>query len=242
MRLIVVAGVLAGFAINALATSPHAAAASRPGVTRGHDVSFPQCSQPLPEPGAFAVVGVADGVAFSGNPCLANQFAWASRAAGARPELYMNLGDPGPQSPHWLQPGPRRCAAADRLCLAQNYGANAVADAMARARAAGAHSVRWWLDVEVLNTWAGDAAQNVAVIQGAAAALRARGVAAGVYSTAWQWGRITGGWQVAMPNWLGGAGDAQQAAAWCAGAGFSGGAVQLVQHPAGDVDGDVRCR
>lgn len=240
-RLIASAVVLAGFAINALVSAPTAAAApSRTGAPQGHDVSFPQCSQPLPQPRGFAVVGVAGGVAFSGNPCLASQFAWASRA-GSRPELYMNIGDPGPQSAHWRDRGPRACAAADRLCLASNYGASAVADAFARARAAGARSSRWWLDVEVLNTWAGDAAQNIAVIQGAAAALRSRGVTAGVYSTPWQWGQITGGWRVAMPNWLGGAGDPAQAATWCAGTGFSGGAVQLVQYPAEGVDGDLRC-
>lgn len=241
MRLVAVAGVVAGFAVNVLAAAPHAAAASRSVAVGGHDVSFPQCSQPLPDPGAFAVVGVAGGVAFSGNPCLASQFAWASRA-GSRPDLYMNLGDPGPQSPHWGRPGPWACAAADRLCLARNYGAGAAGDALARARAAGARASRWWLDVEVLNTWAADAAQNIAVIEGAAAALRAHGITAGVYSTPWQWGQITGGWRVAMPDWLGGAGDAAEAAAWCAGPGFSGGPVQLVQHPGPGVDADVRCR
>lgn len=235
-----VAAVVAGLALNAAAGAVAAAAASRTGVLQGYDVSFPQCSEQLPDPVGFAVVGVAGGVAFSGNPCLASEFAWASHG-GARPQLYMNLGDPGPQSPHWRQPGPRACAAADRLCLAANYGANAAADAIARARAAGARSTRWWLDVEVLNTWAGDAGQNVAVLEGAAAALRSRGATVGLYSTAWQWAQITGGWQVAMPNWLGGAGGPAQAAAWCGGQGFSGGPVQLVQFPAGSVDGDARC-
>lgn len=239
-RLLAVAGVVAGLAVNAVAAGQPAAAASRTGLLQGYDVSIPQCSQPLPDPGAFAVVGVAGGVAFSGNPCLAGEFAWASRA-GAHPQLYMNLGDPGPQSPHWRQPGPHACAAADALCPAWNYGANAAADALARARAAGVRSSRWWLDVEVENTWAPDPAQNVAVIQGAAAALRSRGAVVGVYSTGHQWGQITGGWQVAMPNWLGGAGGPAQAAAQCGGQGFSGGPVRLVQYPTGSVDGDVSC-
>lgn len=235
-----VAGVLAVLALNVLSGAHPVAAASRTGVVQGYDVSIPQCSQQLPPRGAFGVVGVAGGVAFSGNPCLAGEYAWAARA-GARPQLYMNLGDPGPQSPHWRQPGPRACAAADRLCLASNYGANAASDALARARAAGAHSTRWWLDVEVLNTWNADTAQNVAVIQGAAAALRARGAVPGVYSTARQWAEITGGWQVAMPDWLGGAGDPAQAARWCGGPGFTGGPVQLVQYPTQSVDGDLSC-
>jgi hypothetical protein len=240
-RLLVMTGVSAVLAINVATGCLPAAAAARTGLVHGHDVSIPQCSQQLPEPGAFAVVGVAGGVAFSGNPCLAAEFAWASRA-GARPQLYMNLGDPGPQSPHWRQPGPRACAAADRLCLASNYGANAATDALARARAAGARSARWWLDIEVLNTWAADPAQNIAVIQGAAATLRSRGATVGVYSTAYQWGQITGGWQVAMPNWLGGAGGPAQAASWCGGTGFSGGPVQLVQYPTQGIDGDLSCQ
>jgi hypothetical protein len=234
-------GVSAVLAINVATGCLPAAAAARTGLVQGHDVSIPQCSQQLPEPGAFAVVGVAGGVAFSGNPCLASEFAWAARA-GARPQLYMNLGDPGPQSPHWRQPGPHACAAADRVCLASNYGANAAADALAHARAAGARSARWWLDIEVLNTWASDPAQNIAVIQGAAATLRARGATVGAYSTAYQWGQITGGWQVAMPNWLGGAGGPTQAASWCGGAGFSGGPVQLVQYPTQGIDGDLSCQ
>jgi hypothetical protein len=239
-RLLVVAAVLAGVAINAVIGATVTAAAARTRVLQGYDVSIPQCSEQLPAPAGFAVVGVNGGVAFSGNPCLGDEFAWASRS-GARPQLYMNLGDPGPQSPHWRQPGPRACAAADRLCLASNYGANSATDAMARAGAVGAHSLRWWLDVEMANTWAGDTAQNVAAIQGAAGALRGRGATVGIYSSAYQWGAITGGWRVALPNWLGGAHDAAQAAGWCGSAGFSGGPVQLVQYPTATVDGDLSC-
>jgi hypothetical protein len=241
-RSVGIAGVSAVLAINVMACPlPTAAAGTRTAPVRGHDVSFPQCSRPLPAPGAVAVVGVNGGAAFSANPCLASEFAWASHS-GVLPELYMNMGDPGPQSPHWAQAGPRRCAAADRVCQAANYGAAAAADALARARVAGAHAVRWWLDIEVVNSWASDPAQNVAAIQGAAAMLRSRGATPGVYSTAWQWAQLTGGWRVAMPNWLGGAGDPGEAASRCGGAGFSGGPVQLVQYPTADVDGDVRCR
>lgn len=240
-RLLGVATVSAVAAINMLASAlPAAAATARHGPGQGHDVSFPQCSRPLPAPGAVAVVGVNGGAAFTANPCLTSEFAWA-RSSREVPELYMNMGDPGPQSVHWRQTGPRRCAATDRVCQSWNYGAGAATDALARAAAAGAHSIHWWLDIEVVNSWTTDPAQNVAAIEGAAAQLRSRGAVPGVYSTAWQWAQITGGWQVAMPNWLGGAGDAGDAAGHCRGAGFSGGPVQLVQYPTADVDGDVSC-
>jgi hypothetical protein len=238
-RLLVAAAVSTAFVANTLLSATPAAAAGIAG-QNGHDLSIPQCSQQLPAPERFAVVGVNGGVAFSGNPCLSTEYAWAARAR-VRPQLYMNLGDPGAQSPRWGQAGARACAAADRICLAGNYGANAATDALARAAAVGAHSRRWWLDIETANSWAADAAQNVAVIQGAAGALRARGATVGIYSTGYQWRLITGGWQVAMPNWLGGAASPAQAASWCSGSGFSGGAVQLVQYPTQTIDGDLGC-
>jgi hypothetical protein len=236
-----VAGVSAVLAINLVTGCvPTAAAVARRHPVQGHDVSIPQCSQPLPAPGDFAVVGVGGGAAFTGNPCLASEFAWAARSRVV-PQLYMNMGDPGPQSPHWPQPGPRRCAATDRVCQAANYGTAAAVDALTRAHAAGAHSLHWWLDIEVANSWSANPAQNIAAIQGAAAFLRSRGATVGIYSTPWQWERITGGWRAAMPTWLGGAGDPVDAASRCRGAGFTGGPVQLVQYPSGGFDGDLRC-
>jgi hypothetical protein len=240
-RLLAAVTVSAILVVNAVIATTWVGAAADIRGTQGHDVSIPQCARSLPELGRFAVVGVTGGVAFTGNPCLGNQFSWALEHSGTRPQLYMNLGDPGPQSPHWRQPGLRACAAADRLCLAQNYGANAALDALARAGAVGVHSRRWWLDIEVANTWAGDAAQNIAVIQSATAVLRRRGAVVGIYSAPRQWAAITGGWHTPMPNWVGGAASAAQAAAWCGSGGFSGGPVQLVQFPDGGLDGDLGC-
>lgn len=41
-------------------------------VSRGYDVSYPQCSGQLPSNRAFAIVGVNGGKSFSVNPCLAD--------------------------------------------------------------------------------------------------------------------------------------------------------------------------
>ena len=54
----------------------------------GQDVSWPQCSSrqggyglPMPSASApFVVVGLTDGRAFTANPCVASQAAWARRA------------------------------------------------------------------------------------------------------------------------------------------------------------------
>src|ERR687885_1523697 len=67
----------------------------------GHDVSFPQCDDPLPDDPAFAVVGVDGGLATRPNPCLAEQLAWAAEettgavAAQPRLQLYVNTANPG---------------------------------------------------------------------------------------------------------------------------------------------------
>src|ERR1700737_4839773 len=57
----------------------------------GYDVSFPQCPRPLPStPFAFAIVGVTEGIAFSTNDCLHEEFVWAQQATNAAPGLYLN--------------------------------------------------------------------------------------------------------------------------------------------------------
>jgi hypothetical protein len=67
----------------------------------GHDVSFPQCGDRLPDDPAFAVVGVNGGLATRPNPCLAEQLAWAAEettgavAAQPRLQLYVNTANPG---------------------------------------------------------------------------------------------------------------------------------------------------
>jgi hypothetical protein len=44
----------------------------------GHDASTPQCGRTLPENGAFGVVGVNGGRAFTENPCCSTSFTGAA--------------------------------------------------------------------------------------------------------------------------------------------------------------------
>jgi hypothetical protein len=208
----------------------------------GNDISWPQCSRPYPAKPAFGIVGVGNGLAYSDNPCLADEYAWATRAPRA-PGLYMNTANPGAQSVHWTTPGPRPCGgASDDLGCAYNYGWNAASHAYAYATSQQAIAVEWWLDVEIANTWSTNLASNNADIQGMIDFLRSQSRTVGVYSTTYQWNQITGGTQIPVPNWVAGASNSSQAVTWCTPSrSFSGGAVTLVQYPAGSFDGDVAC-
>ena len=54
----------------------------------------------------------------------------------------------------------------------------------------------WWLDVETMNTWQSGSPEalkrNVASLEGMAAYYKSKGATLGLYSTAYQWGVITG--------------------------------------------------
>ena len=230
---------------------------------RGFDVSYPQCGSALPGGADFAVVGVDGGRPFDVNPCLAEQIAWA-RTFG-RPSYYVNTANPGPRlSDHWPlgQRSPRTCERPrpDSEACAFDYGVNAAKDAFARARAAalsvGAPDVRrstWWLDVETHNTWEsleyGEQAtflrNDTAVLAGMKRALLRRGVrAVGVYSTAHQWERITGGSSLGHAQvWYAGVGSRSSAAGRCRDRfSFTGGPVRMAQFlTASGLDGDLRC-
>ncbi len=225
----------------------------------GFDVSYPQCGAKLPGGGAMAIVGVTNGLPWSTNPCLASQYSWA--AAKPKPAaFYMNTANPFTASTHWADragSGPRTCGnlsdPANKDC-AYNYGWNSAVDAVQRAAAqttqATATGSAWWLDVETGNSWNGTTAANSADLQGSIDYLRAQTAGGiGIYSTGYQWGQITNGYQVggsgskpAPANWVAGASSARNAATWCKPSySFSGGKVALVQYPNGSFDGDVVC-
>jgi hypothetical protein len=63
-------------------------------VADGFDVSWAQCGTTLPTPGAFSIIDVDGGRAFSANACLVDQLNWA-KTGGRRIELYVNTGNPG---------------------------------------------------------------------------------------------------------------------------------------------------
>ena len=187
-------------------------------------------------------MGVSNGLAYSDNPCLVGEYAWAT-AAARPPALYMSTADPGAQSVHWATPGPKLCGGtSDDLGCAYNYGWNAASHAFAYATSQHAVATVWWLDIETANTWSTNLAANNADIQGMIDYLHSQSVTVGVYSTAFQWNQITGGKALLVPNWVAGASSASQAVTWCSSSkSFTGGIVSMVQYPAGSYDGDVAC-
>lgn len=231
-------------------------------VRPGYDVSYPQCGGGLPVGATFGVVGVDGGRPYDPNPCLAEQISWA--LASGRPSYYVNTANPGPKlSSYWPvgQSSPRQCTRTvpDSTGCAYDYGWNAARDSYARAVAAaaavGAPDVRastWWLDVETGNTWEaleyGETstyhANDTAVLTGMRAYLRGRGIrAVGVYSTAHQWERITGGARLGRaPVWYAGLGGASSAARRCSPEfSFTGGQVRRTQFLRDGFDANHAC-
>lgn len=181
-----------------------AASMAKPG-SIGHDISHPQCTAGTAPPtgGAFGIVGVTGGRAFTANPCLAEHYKWADDLAHTA-GVYLNTGNPGHTSTYyWTKSGkkdPALCVDAtstsDPGC-AYNYGWHAAEAATKVALAARVSKNRtWWLDVETENSWVGTAKANAADVQGAYDYLRyaAKVTEVGIYSTVHQWGEITGGY------------------------------------------------
>ncbi|HZT64185.1 MAG TPA: hypothetical protein VFA11_00195 [Acidimicrobiales bacterium] len=195
----------------------------------GFDISWPQCSnQTLPPAHAFVVLGVTGGQAFTANPCLSSEWAWATGAAGAS-GVYVNLNGPDDLPSPRSASGPAgRCADGDLACAAYNYGANTVLDAFATAQHSGIAAPMWWLDVETENTWSDHTDVNALVIKGAIDELHKHRLLAGIYSTSLQYGEIAGDATFGVPVWVAGSPDLSSAASYCA-RGFNGGPVWMVQ-------------
>jgi hypothetical protein len=219
--------------------------AAGPGSSRtGYDISYPQCPANFPRDGAFGIVGVTNGLAYSVNPCLAAEYQWAS-ARPMAPAFYMNTANPGPISSHWGKPGPLACP--DRNAFtndcAYNYGWNAALEAFAAAQnATSAAAARaWWLDDETVNSWNGTIEANQWAIKGYIDYLLTKVPSIGLYSTASQWQAITGGYsRPDLPNWIAGT-STKSASSYCGTAGFSGGPVRLAQYRAKGFDADYAC-
>jgi len=225
-----------------------------------YDVSYPQCGKALPAPVDGGIVGVNNGIAFSTNPCLATEWAWAAGAPTYAPALYLNTADPGPAySSHWpsSQTSPQVCNGDNSTACSYDYGWNYATDALDRALAVtpAAAGVQWWLDVEAGNSWqtlesaygqtATAKANDRASIAGAIAALQAAGVSSvGVYSTSYQWTQITGGTGTqfaAQPAWVAGTGSLSTAQRNCATTSFTGGPIALAQYASNGYDADYHC-
>jgi hypothetical protein len=183
----------------------------------------------------------------STNPCFNSQYEWA-KSKPAPVALYVNTANPGPKASNWNLPGPQPCndpsSYSDTGC-AYNYGWNAIQETYAFADSATAGASRgnyWWLDVETMNRWDGSTEANSAIVTAFVDYLTAKGVAGiGIYSTRYQWGKITGGLQFpSLPNWVAGARSGQDAPGFCDKS-FTGGPVWLVQYIANNLDNNYVC-
>ena len=201
---------------------PYAAGAT------GYDISWPQCEGDYPAgPVGLGILGVNDGRAFTHNPCLASEAAWAGNPAA----LYINLNAPPTGSTQGLTGPAGTCPAANTGCLAYNYGFNAAADAFAYASSNAVKSGVWWLDVETANTWDSNTNNNDLTIKGALDALGSEGVLAGIYSTGYQFSIVAGRYAPATPVWMATGGDITAAEAACASDdAFGGGTIWLAQY------------
>ena len=226
-----------------------------PKVSRGYDISYPQCGGAFPSNPAFGIIGVNGGRVFSVNPCLTAQIAWGGEGSA---ELYANTGNPGPAlSSHWPsgQASPRVCDAAnpDTADCAYDYGwtaaqhsfQTAVAAYQSLGLTANPAATRWWLDVETSNSWRDDPSLNIAALAGEADYLRTTaGVTRlGFYSTQLQWNAITGGSLAfsAYPTWVAGGGTLKGAQQLCTRPVFTGGTTVLAQYSSSGFDADLPC-
>lgn len=269
---VLVLGVSALLNMNALAARAPARAPSK----LGNDISWPQCDRRLPSGQAFGIVGVTGGLANTTNPCLTDQLLWANTSSGAanqpKTQLYVNTANPGGlNTDSWpesnvdplgnVAPNPYgTCNGADSLACAWQYGWNrAVEDVYLRLKPAAQFAgltdnpavYRWWLDVEIVNTWKEGPSghpSNVADLEGMVAYFSSIGSQVGVYSTAYQWGQIAGSAVGADSNlnglksWLAGARSEADAKKRCSLPSLtSGGQVTLTQFVSRNLDYDYSC-
>ncbi len=208
----------------------------------GWDISYPQCGGSFPPgPMAYTIIGVNGGRAFKYNKCLGEQWRWARSQGPAG--IYVNIHFPRGEAE--LAAG----ATSDRQpdcngaigCVAYNFGVNGIRDSIAYARAQGVDAPFVWLDVEHLNYWAPQPELNAIVIRGAIDAAREAGMGVGIYSTPFQYRKLTGDEQAQVPVWSAGAPGIEAVAEYCATRGFGGGPVAIVQMRPGQYDPNVAC-
>lgn len=214
--------------------------------THGYDVSWPQCSgsdarnMPPGSP-AYVILGLTDVADHSVNPCLGSQVGWA-KGHGVRVGAYLVASYPSNAQLASAGAGLFGNCGARIRCRLRNDGAQQAHDAVATMIHAGVPAPRVWIDVELrrIDPWSHNTHRNAAVLQGIVRGLRVAHVAGGVYTTAYQWGRIAGTYHLDLPNWLP-SGDPvpAHAQALCR-ATATGGLTWLVQYTR-ELDSDLTC-
>jgi hypothetical protein len=239
-----VTAVLAMIAV-VLAGSDAVAAGTPP----GQDVSWPQCSSrqggyglPMPSASApFVVVGLTDGRAFTANPCVSSQAAWARRA-GVPTAAYLVATYPTRAEVRAWSSGPRR----PRTLRDQVYNVG-VAQGRAALRVLARSGLRArsvWVDVEQnrRRPWSANPDLNVALIQGVVAAVRGAAYRPGLYTNSSSWSLYTDGARLGLAEWRTVGPHTRAVAAQACGARpLNGGQVLLVQYWTSTVDHDIAC-
>ena len=152
-------------------------------------------------------MGVNSGVIDGFNPCFTKESSWA----GKNISVYIILQAAPGRNPPMEAKGPKAsCAAKSNLCEGYDWGYNYAMADIAFVRAHGLNPKIWWLDIELGENWPTAKSVrgvNASIIQGALDALRATRHTAGIYSTWYQWGLITGSYQPTgtEPIWVAGA-------------------------------------
>jgi hypothetical protein len=218
----------------------------------GYDYSYPQCGSTAPRAN-FGIVGTNGGYPFTYyNSCLGTEYAAATKTGNAA--VYINTGyDPSYTAidgRHTTQD----CASQSQTVAVAGTAAQKAAWAVGCSEAqrdvayatsqSAVSPTAWWLDVELANSWSSsDLSLNRYAVQGIVATLRTKTSAPiGVYSTSYQWGVITGGYQAPVDaNWVAtGQGSLKRAKPYCGSTGFTGAKVWLVQYVA-TYDHDYVC-
>jgi len=160
-----------------------------PGST-GYDISKWQCNS-FPPSAPVAIVEIAGGINGYQNPCYTQEAAWAGSSISSY--IYMNpMPSPAPSE---STSGPAGNCNGNVNCEAYNFGWYWAQHWVSTAHSLNVYPNLWWLDVEAPSSWPGGSqgqAENAQVITGAVQGLRSSGVIAGIYSTNYQWGLITG--------------------------------------------------
>ncbi len=220
-----------------------------PGGT-GYDISQYQCPSYPFHTGSIpttaqsvSIIQASGGAINRSQPagCYQQEAQWA----GSNVSSYIFMDELPNPAPSEAMTGPYgNCSASDVVCQSYNFGYYWAQHWVSYSRGLGVNSTLWWLDVEQPSTfWANQpTTSNANVVSGAVAGLRSMGVLPGIYSTALQWGEITGN-QLSFPNiplWVPGAGNISggtySANSFCAGsagtdyAPFANGKIILVQY------------
>jgi hypothetical protein len=222
----------------------------------GYDISWPQCPSaqggfglPLPPASTqFVVVGLTKGLAFTENPCLADQVDWVKDSARPAQAYTMATFPTSAQLTAYRAAGP--WSTSTRAGQLSNVGYAEGSFALASLKKVGFTPPVVWIDVEPrpAQPWptstAAQQRENRYVVEGLMRRLRDAGISYGVYSYASGWASITGSWWLpGVPVWAtaGRLDTPDEALRLCTSPSFSGGRVYLSQWYDDTRDYDRTC-